>query len=139
MKETFKNYYIVKESGMSYTFTTIFNPITFDIIEEMTWNIDDTYFDNNERAIAIRNLPRSESVTKLYNHIKGKIQVGDNVKIVNGRKYKNEEKQVKKIFDYIVPNTYGKKVITYLVFNDYTKVNIDNCELVKNLEIYKIN
>lgn len=88
----FENYYIVKREGLTYTFITIFNPITFNIIEEMVWNSDDTYYDNNERAIVIRNLPEDENVTKLYNHLKGKIQIGDKVKIITGRNFKNEIK-----------------------------------------------
>lgn len=137
MKETFENYYIVKTRGFSLTFTTIFNPETLDVIDERTWDIDDTYLDTNERALTISSLPRNEAVTKLYKHFNGEIQIGDEVKIIKGRKFKNEIKQIEKMFDYTIPNTYGKIVVKYLVFTDGTKVNIDNCELIKNYEKYK--
>lgn len=133
----FENYYIVKTRGFSLTFTTIFNPETLDVIDEITWDIDDTYYDISKRAITIRNLPEDENVTKLYNHFKGEIQIGDEVKIIKGRKFKNEIKQVEKMFDYTIPNTYGKIVVKYLVFTDGTKVNIENCELIKNYEKYR--
>lgn len=56
-----------------------------------------------------------------------RFKIGDIVKIVSGRKMKNEIKKVKDMFRFIVPNTYGKQYTDYLVFEDGTKVNRLHC------------
>ena len=55
---------------------------------------------------------------------------GDIVKITKGRKMLNEIKTVKNNFKYVVPNTYGKAYVNYLVFTDGTKVNKLYCDFV---------
>ena len=52
-------------------------------------------------------------------------KIGDLVKIIKGRKMLNETKRISKIYMYRPNNTYID--IEYLVFEDGTKVQAQNC------------
>ena len=68
----------------------------------------------------------------------GTIFKGDEVIIKRGRKMVGETKIVKGYYKYVVPNTYGKQYIEYLLFEDGTKCNLLHCDVVgvehKNLK-----
>lgn len=64
---------------------------------------------------------------EFYNSL-GFVFEGDIVDIVKG-KLKDNTKQIKGFFRYVVPNTYGKRYTDYIVFTDGTKTDIKNCEI----------
>lgn len=88
-----------------------------------------TYMDDDQRTwgneAIIDATDKEKEAYRKYCKI---FQKGDKVKIVKGKKMLGETKEVKDKFTYIVPNTYGKKKIYYLVFTDNTKVNEFYCE-----------
>ena len=128
-KIEFENkYYKVAERGCSYVVAVLFNPITF---KEETINIYDNDYENPITNEEYYYLPINEKVKEMYLHFKGVIKIGDLVKVVKGRKMLNETKRVTKIFDYKIHNGLS---ITYLVFDDNTKVQQDNCILIHEFE-----
>lgn len=64
---------------------------------------------------------------EFYNSL-GFVFEGDIIDIVKG-KLKDNTKQIKGFFRYVVPNTYGKQYTDYIAFTDGTKTNIANCEI----------
>ena len=66
-----------------------------------------------------------------YRIYKNRVEVGDTVTIVKGRKMLNETKKVIKMFTFRPSGTYGHQDVDYLVFEDGTKVNRRNCIIVK--------
>lgn len=127
-----KGFCEVGSRGYSYVTTIAFNPFTLEVKSGVTYDYDDPRNENEE----FKNLYRDERVTRLYNHFKGVIQVGDLVVINRGRKFKGETKRVVKEFVYKIDGMYGRSYgdVEYLVFDDGTKVAKHNCDLVKNYE-----
>lgn len=130
MKNKYYGYFKVASTGYSYVTTIVFNPFTLEVKSGVTYDADDPRNENEELA----NVRSWDDATKLYNHYKGIIQVGDLVAINRGRKYKGETKRVVKEFTYKIDGTYGHGDIDYLVFEDGTKVAKHNCDLVKNYD-----
>lgn len=95
---------------------------TYDRVNYMT---DDVRTYGNEAII-----DATEEELEIYRKQTKQFRIGDTVKIVNGRKMKNEIKEVAKMFRYTIPNTYGKQYTDYLVFTDGTKVNKLYCEIL---------
>lgn len=74
----------------------------------------------------------TEEETKDFYQRKNFIFKNDKVVIVKGKKLPlGEQKTVEKFFDYIIPNTYGKRIIKYVLFTDGTKTNIKNIKNAK--------
>lgn len=71
---------------------------------------------------------------------KGFIFENDFVKVVKGKNFLGQTKQVKKFFRFYVPNTFNKKYVDYVVFTDNTKTNINNIkpilETFNNVNFY---
>ena len=65
----------------------------------------------------------------------GIVYNGDAITIVKG-KLKGANKVVSGFYKFIVPNTYGKVYTDYLLFEDGTKTNINNC-LINGKRIIK--
>lgn len=86
--------------------------------DRVTYMEDDVRTYNNEAII-----DATEEEKETYRKYMRRFKIGDTVKIVSGRKMKNEIKKVKDMFRFTVPNTYGKVYTDYLVFEDGTKVN----------------
>lgn len=72
-------------------------------------------------------LDATEEEKEAYRKYKKRFKVGDKVKIVNGRKMKDEIKEVKDFFTFRPNGTYGHQDVEYLVFTDGTKVNKLHC------------
>lgn len=68
----------------------------------------------------------SEEEKKAYLNNNGIVFIGDAVVVVKG-KLKGAKKTISGFFKYIVPNTYNKTYTDYLIFDDGTKTNINNC------------
>lgn len=90
--------------------------------EDIIYMIDDVRTYNNEAII-----DATDEELEIYRKNMKRFKIGDIVKIVSGRKMKNEIKKVKDMFRFTVPNTYGKQYTDYLVFDDGTKVNKLHC------------
>ena len=90
--------------------------------EDIIYMIDDVRTYNNEAII-----DATDEELEIYRKNMKRFKIGDIVKIVSGRKMKNEVKKIKDMFRFTVPNTYGKQYIDYLVFDDGTKVNKLHC------------
>ena len=76
--------------------------------------------------------PKFEKATEqekheFYNSL-GFAFIGDNVDIFKG-KLKGNNKKIQSFFTYIVPNTFGKKCIDYIGFEDGTKTAVQNCKI----------
>ena len=89
--------------------------VTYMIDDERTWN---------NKAI----IDATDEEKEAYRKYCRNFEKGDKIKIVKGRKMLGEIKEVKDKFTYVIPNTYGKKKIYYLIFTDNTKVNEFYCE-----------
>ena len=90
--------------------------------EDIIYMIDDVRTYQNEAII-----DATDEELEIYRKNMKRFKIGDIVKIVSGRKMKNEIKKVKDMFRFMVPNTYGKQYTDYLVFDDGTKVNKLHC------------
>lgn len=90
--------------------------------EDIIYMIDDVRTYNNEAII-----DATDEELEIYRKNMKRFKIGDIVKIVSGRKMKNEVKKIKDMFRFTVPNTYGKQYTDYLVFDDGTKVNKLHC------------
>lgn len=93
--------------------------------ERVVYMIDDERTFGNEAI-----LDATEEELEAYRKYRNKFQIGDKVQIIDGRKMKNEIKEIAKMFRYVVPNTYGKQYTDYLVFTDGTKVNKLYCKIL---------
>lgn len=133
-KELKNEFYRVSSTGGSYDVATFFNPITKEEFSRCIYDYDDVRVEQAEAEY--REIPFSEKVRRIWLHHKGIIQVGDLVKINRGRKFKGEQKRVVKEFVYKVNGTYGWGDVTYLVFEDGTKVAKYNCDLIKEYSRY---
>ena len=90
--------------------------------DRVTYIEDDVRTYDNEAII-----DATEEEKETYRKYMRRFKIGDTIKIVSGRKMKNEIKKVKDMFRFTVPNTYGKQYTDYLVFEDGTKVNRLHC------------
>ena len=70
----------------------------------------------------------SEQEKHIFANSKGFYFLGDSVEIYKG-KLKGQVKVIKSQFRYVVPNTYGKAFVNYLVFDDGTKTKMSNCKI----------
>lgn len=106
----------------SITFATAIQINEDGSYESIIYMEDDVRTYDNEAII-----DATEEEKETYRKYMRRFKIGDIVKIVSGRKMKNEIKKVKDMFRFIVPNTYGKQYTDYLVFEDGTKVNRLHC------------
>lgn len=126
---SYNGFYKVETSGFSLTSATFFNPVTKESFSKVIW-------DNDDDRVKIENehlyyLPICKKAKKLWLNHNGVIQKGDMVKIVKGRKMVGEVKKVVRFYEWEKAGTYGYVGTTYCVFEDNTKVNVENCELYR--------
>ena len=127
--KSYNGFYKVETSGFSLTSATFFNPITKESFSKIVWdNDDDRVKEENEDLYY---LPICERAKQLWLNHNGVIQTGDMVKIVKGRKMVGEVKKVVRFYEWEKVGSYGNIGTTYCVFDDDTKVNINNCELYR--------
>lgn len=106
----------------SITFATAIQINEDGTYESIIYMEDDVRTYDNEAII-----DATEEEKETYRKYMRRFKIGDTVKIVSGRKMKNEIKKVKDMFRFTVPNTYRKQYTDYLVFEDGTKVNRLHC------------
>ena len=86
--------------------------------EDIIYMTDDERTYNNEAII-----DATSEELEAYRKYKKEFKVGDKIKIVSGRKMKDEIKTIKDIFTYKAAYTDTE----YLVFTDNTKVQSKHC------------
>lgn len=127
---SYNGFYKVATSGFSLTNATFFNPITKESFSKIVWDNDDNRVsEENEQLYYMAICERARQLWLKHN---GVIQKGDMVKIVKGRKMVGEIKKVVRFYEWEKQGSYGHIGTTYCVFEDNTKVNIDNCILINN-------
>lgn len=103
------------------------------------------YIENGNEEDIIYERCDEEEVKNYLRTYRNAVFEGDKVTISKGKKMVGETKIVKYSFRYEVKNTYGHKLVDYLVFEDGTKVNLINClnslgkevrQFVKNVRKY---
>ena len=114
-----RNTVAINNSYSHATATQINADGSYDYVIYMT---DDMRTWNNDAVI-----DASPKQLKEYRIRFNMFNIGDIVKIVKGRKMINEIKTVKDIFNYVPRGTYGHQNTKYLVFEDGTKVQAQNC------------
>ena len=121
------NFYKVNENGGCYITGTFYNPDTDEYFDTCIRDYD--YADKSRDKDELYYKPFNEEVAKMFYHKFGKIYVGDTVEVYKGRKVpKGTIGTVNKIYDW--KDQYGRTQATYVVFNDGTKTNINNCRLI---------
>lgn len=121
----YEGFYKVETRGYSITYATFYNPTTKEEFSQMVADFDDDRVaDYNEYLYY---LPIDEDVKVMWQHSKGKAFIGDNVKIIKGRKMLGEVKKIVKEFTYRPTGTNGYADVEYWVFEDGTKCIKYNC------------
>ena len=129
LKEMQENgFYKIYETGGVYVVGYFYNPITKELKTECLrdYDYDDRRNDNDE----LYYMPINEEVKKIYLHEKGVILVGDKAKVIKGRTIEHgfigvviNKKEYK--------DKFGRWVADYIYFEDGRKINVNNCELVR--------
>ena len=93
--------------------------------ERVMYMIDDERTFGNEVI-----LDATEEEKETYRKYRKRFRKGDKVKIIAGRKMKDEIKEIKDFFTFRPNGTYGHQDVEYLVFTDGTKVNKLYCVIL---------
>lgn len=119
----------VYQSGGSYAVAVLFN---INTKESITITVRDYDYAYGSRAnVDWYYAPVDETAAKMLRYKFGIIEAGDMVKVVRGRKVqKGYTGRVIKIQP--IRDIYGRRVADYAVFEDGTRTNVDNCELVND-------
>ena len=130
-------YKVGNNYSLTLTYAIFFNPETKETHEELAVDLD--YGDASRDNIEIDECPINEEVAEIYQtykrHQHHEYTTGEVVKIVRGRKYKGEVKEVVKTFIWQPSYAWSEyQNILYLVFADGTKVNSHNCDLYEGSE-----
>lgn len=115
----------IGETGGGYNLARLFNINTHEAASVCVYDYDDP---RNEDDFW-RNISSDEDARIAYNKLHGIITVGLRAKVVKGRKvpigYTGVVAKFRDAYD-----KYRRWVATYVVFEDGTSTNVDNCELV---------
>ena len=93
--------------------------------EDIVYMTDDQRTFNNEAII-----DATSEELETYRKHKNQFKIGDIVKIISGRKMKDETKTIKDMFNYTFHSSYRTTEIKYLVFTDGTKVQAQHCKIL---------
>ena len=130
MMDNYNGFYKVNESGFSLTDAIFYNPETGETFSEIVWDIDDDRLLSDERKQILRSIPINHEIRKAWLHKAGRILEGDIAKVVKGRKLPiGKVGKVVKIKPYY--DRYKRWCCDYVYFDDGTRTNITNCELVQ--------
>jgi hypothetical protein len=79
------------------------------------------------------NMPIDSEALKHYKkHVLKEITEGSKVEVIKGKKYPiGLQGAVKKLYTYIVPNTYGKVRAQYAILETGEKINVKNIKLIE--------
>ena len=117
----------VSEHGGTLITSALYNIITGEETSIITRDYD--YEDGRNDCDYWYNAPIDRSAEKAWKHCNGIISDGDRVMVIKGRKVMpgtvHTVERIRPIKD-----RYGRKVADYLVFEDGTSTNADNCIMV---------
>ncbi len=74
----------------------------------------------------------SEALKHYEKHVLKVITEGSRVEVIKGKKYPiGLQGTVKKLYTYIVPNTYNKVKVQYAILDTGEKINVKNIKLIE--------
>ena len=121
-------FYKISHHGGTYVTGEFYNPVTKELKSELLADYD--YADGSRDNVELYDMPINKEVRRQYYYDKGVIQEGDYARVIKGRTLNHGYVGfVEKIRDFT--DRYGRCIATYIYFQNGEKINIDNCELVK--------
>ena len=137
----YKDYKKIMHTGGSLIKCTLYNPGTKKVVD---FTVDDYEYDYGDGLINrdydlqtleyIRyNMQIDSDALKHYKkHVLKEITEGSKVEVVKGKKYPiGLQGTVKKLYRYIVPNTYNKVQVQYAILETGEKINTKNIKLIE--------
>lgn len=123
---------------------TLYNPDTKKVVNFIVDDYEYAYGDgliNRDYDLQtleyIRQLQIDSEALKHYKkHVlkvaQDEIEIGSKVEVIKGKKYPiGLQGTVKKLYTYIVPNTYGKVQVEYVILETGEKINVKNLKLIE--------
>jgi hypothetical protein len=132
MTTKFENkFYKISHHGSVYVTGEFYNPITKELKSELLADYD--YADGSRDNVELYDMPIDKEARRQYYYDKGIIQEGDYARVVKGRTI--EHGYIGKVVKIKPHNDrYGRWLADYIYFEDGKRINIGNCELVKEDE-----
>lgn len=138
--DNYKDYKKIMHTGGSLIRCTLYNPniqktVNF-IVDDYEYNYGDGLI-NQEFDLGtleyIRCMQIDPEALKHYkNHVLKEITEGSKVEVVRGKKYPiGLQGTVKKLYTYVVPNTYNKVKVQYAILDTGEKINVKNIKLIE--------
>lgn len=135
----YKDYKKIVHTGGSLVRCTLYNPLTKEVANFIVDDYEYQYGDgliNQEFDLEtlehIRYMQIDPEALKHYrHHVLKEIDVGSEVEVIKGRKYPiGLRGTVKKLYEYVVPNTYNKVKVQYAVLDTGERINVKNLKLL---------
>jgi hypothetical protein len=137
----YKDYKKIMHTGGSLIRCTLYNPNTKKVVDFIVDDYEYDYGDglvNRDYDLETLEYIRynmqidSEALKHYKKHVLKEITEGSKVEVIKGKKYPiGLRGTVKKIYTYIVPNTYNKVRVQYAILETGEKINIDNIKLIE--------
>ena len=137
--DNYKDYKKIMHTGGNLIRCTLYNPNTQKTVNFIVDDYEYPYGDgliNRDYDLQtleyIYNLQIDLEALKHYKkHVLKEIEVGSKVEVIKGKKYPiGLQGTVKKLYTYIVPNTYNKVKIQYAILDTGEKINVKNIKLI---------
>ena len=135
----YSDYKKIVHTGGSLVRCTLYNPLTKEVANFIVDDYEYQYGDgliNQEFDLEtlehIRHMQVDPEALKHYrHHVLKEIDVGSEVEVIKGRKYPiGLRGTVKKLYEYVVPNTYNKVKVQYAVLDTGERINVKNLKLL---------
>jgi hypothetical protein len=138
--EEYKDYKKIMHTGGSLARCTLYNPNTQKtvdfIVDDYEYQYGDGFINQEFDLKTLEYIRRmqidSEALKHYKNHVLKEITEGSKIEVVRGKKYPiGLQGIVKKLYTYIVPNTYNKVKVQYAILDTGEKINIKNIKLIE--------
>jgi hypothetical protein len=136
----YKDYKKIMHTGGTLIRCTLYNPNTQKTVNFIVDDYEYPYGDgliNREYDLQtleyIYNLQIDLEALKHYKkHVLKEIEIGSKVEVIKGKKYPiGLQGTVKKLYTYVVPNTYNKVKVQYAILDTGEKINVKNIKLIE--------
>ena len=137
----YKGYKKIVHTGGSLVRCTLYNPNTKEVVNFIVDDYEYNYGDgliNRDYDLETLEYIRynmqidSEALKHYEKHVLKVITEGSRVEVIKGKKYPiGLQGTVKKLYTYIVPNTYNKVRIQYAILETGEKIDIKNIKLIE--------
>ena len=138
----YKGYKKIVHTGGSLVRCTLYNPNTKEVVNFIVDNYEYNYGDglliNRDYDLETLEYIRynmqidSEALKHYEKHVLKVITEGSRVEVIKGKKYPiGLQGTVKKLYTYIVPNTYNKVKVQYAILDTGEKINVKNIKLIE--------